>query len=84
MSSSDRGRDNAPGTQRDTKIAELEQQNGLAFTLAHAQWLRTQRMLFWESGTYFTLLTVSTVNHISVGLQDILLYSYRGFPILDT
>jgi signal transduction histidine kinase len=44
-----------------SKIAELEQQNGLAFTLAHAQWLKTQRMLFWESGTYFTLLTASTV-----------------------
>jgi signal transduction histidine kinase len=44
-----------------SKIAELEEQNGLAFTLAHAQWLKTQRMLFWESGTYFILLTASTV-----------------------
>jgi signal transduction histidine kinase len=44
-----------------SKIAELEQASGLAFTLAHAQWLKTQHMLFWESGTYFILLTASTV-----------------------
>jgi signal transduction histidine kinase len=44
-----------------SKIAELEQASGLAFQLAHAQWLKTQRMLFWESGTYFILLTASTI-----------------------
>ena len=32
------------------RIAELEQASGLAFTEAHAQWMKTQRMLFWESG----------------------------------
>jgi signal transduction histidine kinase len=41
------------------RIAELEQAGGLAFTAAHAQWMRTQRMLFWESGTYFSLLIAS-------------------------
>jgi signal transduction histidine kinase len=44
-----------------SKIAELEQASGLAFTQAHGQWLRTQRMLFWESGTYFALLIASTI-----------------------
>jgi signal transduction histidine kinase len=42
------------------KIAELEQASGLAFVQAHAQWMKTQRMLFWESGTYFFLLLAST------------------------
>lgn len=41
------------------RIAELEQASGLAFTEAHAQWMKTQRMLFWESGTYFGLLIAS-------------------------
>jgi signal transduction histidine kinase len=41
------------------RIAELEQASGLAFTEAHGQWMKTQRMLFWESGTYFALLIAS-------------------------
>jgi signal transduction histidine kinase len=43
------------------KIAELEEASGLAFTEAHAQWMKTQRMLFWESGTYFGLLIASMI-----------------------
>jgi signal transduction histidine kinase len=43
-----------------SKIAELEQAAGLAVSEAHAQWLRTQHMLMWESMSYFALLIAST------------------------
>jgi signal transduction histidine kinase len=43
-----------------SKIAELELASGLAASEAHAQWLKTQHMLFWESASYFVLLVAST------------------------
>ena len=41
-------------------IQELEAQLGVAVSLAHDHFVRTQRMLFWESLTYFILLLAST------------------------
>jgi signal transduction histidine kinase len=43
-----------------SKIAELEQAAGLAVSEAHAQWLKTQHMLMWESVSYFALLLATT------------------------
>ena len=43
-----------------SKISELEQAAGVAASAAHAQWLRTQHMLIWESLSYFALLIAST------------------------
>lgn len=42
------------------RIAELESKTEMGAALAQEQWMRTQRMLFWESSTYFLLLFVST------------------------
>ncbi|HUP56540.1 MAG TPA: HAMP domain-containing sensor histidine kinase [Bdellovibrionota bacterium] len=53
-----------------TRISELEQAAGLAQSEAHAQWEQTQRMLFWESGTYFALLLVATGLIIFMYLRD--------------
>ena len=41
------------------RIAILEQQAGLAASAVEGQWLRTQRMLFWEGGAFFAALMVS-------------------------
>ena len=41
------------------RITELERQLGLA-TLGESQWVRTQRMFFWESSTFFLLMVLST------------------------
>lgn len=41
------------------RIAGLEQQLGVTQVDAQRQWLRTQRMLFWEGGTFFVALVVS-------------------------
>lgn len=41
------------------RIAVLEQQAGVAAPAAQEQWLRTQRMLFWEGGAFFAALVVS-------------------------
>ncbi len=41
------------------RIAVLEQQAGLAAPAVQEQWLRTQRMLFWEGGAFFAALMVS-------------------------
>src|SRR5262245_59388079 len=38
------------------KIAELQELAGLSASDAHAHWLKTQRMLVWEGGTYIVLL----------------------------
>jgi signal transduction histidine kinase len=43
-----------------SRIAELEQASGLGASQAHEHWMRTQRMLYWESTTYFGLLIAST------------------------
>ena len=43
------------------RIAELEKNLGLASDFADSHWHRTQRMLYWESGTFFLLLLASTV-----------------------
>lgn len=42
------------------RIAELEQSQGWAKNLTENYWHRTQRMLFWESATFFSLLLAST------------------------
>src|SRR4051812_42626283 len=52
------------------KIAELEQAAGLAQSEAHRQWEQTQRMLFWESGTYFGLVILATGLVIFLYLRD--------------
>jgi len=39
------------------RIAELESQLGVSADLAQSYWHKTQRMLFWESGTFFALLS---------------------------
>ena len=41
------------------RIAGLEQQLGVTEVEAQRQWLRTQRMLYWEGGTFFAALVVS-------------------------
>jgi signal transduction histidine kinase len=38
------------------RIAELEAAVGVALEPSRQQWARTQRMLYWESGTFFALL----------------------------
>jgi signal transduction histidine kinase len=43
------------------RIAELEGMLGLSAGLTQDQWHRTQRMLFWESMTFFGLLLASMV-----------------------
>jgi signal transduction histidine kinase len=42
------------------RIAVLERSLGLENTLTDAHWHRIQRMLYWESGTFFSLLLVSS------------------------
>lgn len=42
------------------KIAELEHDAGLAAALTQHQWHHTQRMLYWESFTFFGLLLACT------------------------
>ena len=41
------------------RIAQLEQRAGLTSQEAGQQWSRTQRMLYWEGGTFFGALSVS-------------------------
>lgn len=41
------------------RIAGLEQQLGVTEVEAQRQWFRTQRMLYWEGGTFFAALVVS-------------------------
>ena len=41
------------------RIAVLEEQAGLAAPAVQEQWLRTQRMLYWEGGAFFAALMVS-------------------------
>ncbi len=41
------------------RIADLEQQTGMAVPAIREQWLRTERMLFWEGGAFFAALLVS-------------------------
>ncbi|OFZ18661.1 MAG: hypothetical protein A2X94_14215 [Bdellovibrionales bacterium GWB1_55_8] len=43
------------------RIAGLEKMLGLSVSASQDQWARTQRMLFWESGTFFFLLLFSTI-----------------------
>lgn len=43
------------------KIAKLEEQQGWARSLTETDWHRTQRMLFWESSTFFVLIFASTL-----------------------
>ena len=43
------------------RIAELENHLGVAANLAQSHWHSTQRMLFWESATFFALLLACTV-----------------------
>ena len=42
------------------RIAELERQIGLSSSMTLDHWERTQRMLFWEAGTFISLLLAST------------------------
>ncbi len=41
------------------KIADLEIAAGQTSGVAHANWQRTQNMLFWESSTFFSLVLVA-------------------------
>lgn len=43
------------------RIATLEQAAGVTPGAAHEQWMRTERMLFWEGGTFFGALILSLV-----------------------
>jgi signal transduction histidine kinase len=43
-----------------SRIAELEQQTGVSLSAANEHWQRTQRMLFWESATFFCFLLAAT------------------------
>ncbi len=43
------------------KIAELENKMGTAAEIVQAQWLKTQRMLFWESSSLLALLLIGTL-----------------------
>lgn len=43
------------------RIAELEGSIGVAVGVAQSHWHRTQRMLYWEGATFFTLLLASTI-----------------------
>lgn len=42
------------------RIAELEEKVGLASGVTQGNWHRTQRMLYWESATFFGLLLACT------------------------
>lgn len=42
------------------EIARLESRLGLAHDFSQSHWHKTQRMLFWESFTFFGLLLIST------------------------
>jgi signal transduction histidine kinase len=42
------------------QIVHLEQQMGLSPEMAQQHWEKTQRMLFWESSTFFVLLVTLT------------------------
>jgi signal transduction histidine kinase len=42
------------------RIEDLQVAAGFAPTAARAEWARTQRMLFWESSTYYLLVLVIT------------------------
>ncbi len=47
--------------QQASRIAELEQKAGLTFADVEAEGARTQRMLYWEGGTFFTALVISVL-----------------------
>lgn len=49
------------------RIAELEREAGMASGAAHDYWERTQRMLYWESGTFFALM-------LATGILVVVLY----------
>lgn len=53
-----------------TRIDELERSTGLDQSLAHHQWHATQRMLFWESGSYFALLLLASAALIFLYLRE--------------
>src|SRR5579885_2145503 len=52
------------------RIDELERLAGLDQSAAHHQWHATQRMLFWESGSYFILLLLATAALIFLYLRE--------------
>ncbi|MEN9734256.1 MAG: hypothetical protein RLZ45_2251, partial [Verrucomicrobiota bacterium] len=43
------------------RIATLEQAAGVTPGAAQEQWMRTERMLFWEGGTFFGALILSLI-----------------------
>ena len=43
-----------------SRIAQLERQTGISLNAAHEHWQHTQRMLFWESATFFGFLMAAT------------------------
>ena len=52
------------------RIAELETSLGLASSTAESHWHRTQRMLYWESGTFLVLLLASTLGLLWLYWRD--------------
>jgi signal transduction histidine kinase len=53
------------------RIVELEASQGMARDVAEGGWLRTQRMIFWESSTFFTLLFASSTLLLWIYWRDV-------------
>ncbi len=52
------------------KIAELQTQAGTSTSETHERWLKTQRMLMWEGGTYIVLLAGVSIALMRLYLRD--------------
>jgi signal transduction histidine kinase len=52
------------------QIAELEEKTGMSVEAAQLHWQKTQRMLFWESSTFFLLLFGSSAVLVWLYLRD--------------
>lgn len=59
------------GLRQASRIAELEKALGWSTDLTQSQWHRTQRMLFWESGSFFALLVACTLLLLWIYWRDV-------------
>lgn len=54
-----------------SRVAELEQKVGVSASVSHEGWLKTHRMLFWESSFFFGLLLTSSVLFFWLYYRDV-------------
>lgn len=57
--------------QQAQRIAELESRLGVSVDLSQTHWHKTQRMLFWESGTFFALLIACSCFLLLIYWRDV-------------